>query len=68
MERGGWVATYEDISKRVAAEQQANHLALHDPLTGLPNRAFFRQTLYEEIFAARRLRRPGRRRRWNRPK
>lgn len=33
--------TVQDISARKLAEQQAHYLALHDHLTGLPNRAFF---------------------------
>ena len=54
MDRGGWVTTYEDISERVAAEQQINHMALHDPLTELPNRALFRQTLNKATSLVRR--------------
>ena len=54
MERGGWLATYEDISERVAAESQMNHMAHHDPLTGLPNRSFFRQVLVKETSFVRR--------------
>jgi diguanylate cyclase (GGDEF)-like protein len=34
-----------DISSRVAAEQRAAHLAQHDPLTDLPNRAAFASRL-----------------------
>ncbi len=39
MPDGGWVCTYEDITARVAATERAAHLARHDSITGLPNRA-----------------------------
>jgi diguanylate cyclase (GGDEF)-like protein/PAS domain S-box-containing protein len=38
---GGWVATHEDITERERAAEQIVHLAFHDPLTGLANRAEF---------------------------
>ncbi|WP_136682309.1 EAL domain-containing protein [Falsirhodobacter xinxiangensis] len=38
---GGWVSTYEDISERRRSEEQIVHMARHDTLTGLPNRASF---------------------------
>lgn len=43
MPDGGWVATHEDITERRRAEQQLAHMARHDPLTGLSNRAAFRE-------------------------
>ena len=43
MPDGGWVATHEDITERRLAEQQLAHMARHDPLTGLSNRAAFRE-------------------------
>lgn len=39
------VVNARDISDRKAAEQQLRHLALSDPLTGLPNRTHFLQQL-----------------------
>ena len=41
VEGGGWVATYEDISERRAAEQRLSDMARHDQVTGLPNRLLF---------------------------
>jgi diguanylate cyclase (GGDEF)-like protein len=38
---GGWVATYEDITERQAAQARLSHMARHDVLTGLPNRLMF---------------------------
>jgi len=41
----GWVMTIEDISERRAAEQKIAYLASHDVVTGLANRALFRERL-----------------------
>jgi len=42
VEGGGWVATHEDITERERTELRIAHLAYHDGLTGLLNRAGFR--------------------------
>jgi len=46
------VGTVQDISERKAAQQQIEHLAFYDPLTGLPNRTLFMDRLQHEIAAA----------------
>jgi diguanylate cyclase (GGDEF)-like protein/PAS domain S-box-containing protein len=56
MADGGWVATHEDITERRRAEAEIVHLARHDTLTGLANRAEFNAKLEE---ASRRLKRSG---------
>lgn len=45
MPEGGWVATYEDVTGRVQAEAKISHMARHDSLTGLPNRASLRDMM-----------------------
>ena len=52
----GYVASVRDISKRKEAEAQLAHLARHDPLTGLPNRMHFQDSLQKEIARAKRSR------------
>src|SRR5664280_2725270 len=41
MADGGWVATHEDITERLLAEEKIKHLAHYDALTDLPNRVTF---------------------------
>ena len=45
MENGGWVATHEDVTERKQFDQRIAHMAHHDALTDLPNRALFREQL-----------------------
>ena len=42
------------MALRDAAERRYRHIAMHDPLTGLPNRVMFRQRLSQELARARR--------------
>lgn len=48
--------TLLDVTKRRAMLDQAHHLALHDPLTDLPNARLLRDRLFIAIQAARRAR------------
>ncbi len=52
MSDGGWVSTFEDISERRKSEARIAHMALHDSLTGLPNRVQFNRWLEQEISIA----------------
>ena len=55
-EEGGPVAvlgTAQDVTERVEAEGRIRHMALHDYLTGLPNRLLFDERLAAAVGAAR---------------
>jgi len=54
MANGGWVATHEDITERTRAEERIRHMAKHDSLTGLPNRAAFRDEMEQALKRVRR--------------
>ena len=45
----GFVLTSRDVEERTALEEQLRRQALHDPLTGLGNRALFRDRLQHAI-------------------
>ncbi len=53
-ETKNFVAVFHDIKEMKTKEQQIEHLAYHDPLTGLPNRALLRDRLENAIAVARR--------------
>src|SRR5262249_13390419 len=54
MANGGWVATHDDITERTRAEERVRHMARHDSLTGLPNRAAFRDEMEPALKRVRR--------------
>src|ERR1051326_8141637 len=53
----GIVATYRDGTERQAFERQLRHLAFHDSLSQLPNRALFHDRLEQALVRAERHRR-----------
>jgi diguanylate cyclase (GGDEF)-like protein/PAS domain S-box-containing protein len=50
----GYRGVSSDVTERRRAEERIRHLALHDGLTGLPNRTMFSQMLVREVESARR--------------
>ena len=54
-ERAGYVLTYRDIGERKDVEAKLQHDAMHDAVTGLPNRALFHDRV--TLALARRIRR-----------
>lgn len=52
---GGLVSNYRDITDRKTLEDQLRHRALHDPLTGLANRALLVDRLTHSLSRSRRL-------------
>jgi diguanylate cyclase (GGDEF)-like protein/PAS domain S-box-containing protein len=50
--------SHHNITKRKLAEEQAEYLAMHDPLTGLANRRYFNLTLDREFRISMRERSP----------
>jgi diguanylate cyclase (GGDEF)-like protein/PAS domain S-box-containing protein len=52
------VATIRDATERIRLEKDLKHRALHDPLTGLANRALFFDRLHQAMLGSKRDRRP----------
>ena len=46
---GGFVDTFTDVTEQRLAEVRIAHMAMHDPLTDLPNRVLFRQRLEDAL-------------------
>ena len=55
----GHLVTLQDLSERKAAEEEINHLAYYDPLTGLPNRRLLRDRLQQALATSTRHQRSG---------
>src|SRR5262249_52161981 len=51
---GGWVATHNDVTEQRRSEAKIAHMALHDTLTGLPNRALLNERLEHALARTRR--------------
>jgi diguanylate cyclase (GGDEF)-like protein/PAS domain S-box-containing protein len=49
-----WVLAVADVHERVAAEREIEHLAMHDPLTDLPNRRLLLDRLTHALARCRR--------------
>jgi diguanylate cyclase (GGDEF)-like protein len=49
MQGGGWVATFEDITEWLEAQEKISHMARHDALTNLPNRVLFHEQLEQGL-------------------
>jgi len=47
-----YLSTFSDISKHMQMQEKVRHMALHDHLTGLPNRAAFNEQLERAILRA----------------
>lgn len=52
-----FISQIQDISERRRMQERIEHLALHDPLTGLPNSRLLEDRLAQALAAARRARR-----------
>jgi len=49
MPGGGWVTTHQDITRQRCSEAKIAHMALHDALTGLPNRVLLNERLEQAL-------------------
>jgi diguanylate cyclase (GGDEF)-like protein/PAS domain S-box-containing protein len=54
MANGGWVSTHQDITEQRQSEAKIAHMALHDALTGLPNRVLLSERLEQALARAKR--------------
>ncbi len=52
LDDGYWVAAFEEVTAKRAAETSAIEQAMCDPLTGLPNRQLFENRLVHDLTAA----------------
>src|SRR6185312_1222958 len=52
MADGGTVTTHQDITEQRRSEAKITHMALHDSLTGLPNRALLNERLEQALARA----------------
>jgi diguanylate cyclase (GGDEF)-like protein len=46
---GGWLATHDDVTERIRADERIAHMAHYDALTDLPNRVLMRGHLERRI-------------------
>jgi diguanylate cyclase (GGDEF)-like protein len=46
---GGWLATHDDVTERVRADERIAHLAYYDALTNLPNRVLMHGHLERRV-------------------
>jgi diguanylate cyclase (GGDEF)-like protein/PAS domain S-box-containing protein len=53
MPDGGWVTTFENVTERSHTDAKIAHMAMHDSLTSLPNRASFAHWIDAELDQAR---------------
>jgi diguanylate cyclase (GGDEF)-like protein len=54
MANGGTVTTHHDITEQRRSEAKIAHMALHDTLTGLPNRVLLNEQLEQALIRAKR--------------